>query len=325
LATADLLVSTISLLANYREEGRNLSPDIFICKSISQLVRRIGSGESIVLGAVPLNGAAAAKALKEAAPLAVRGWAIFFERETDHDLRYGLFAGSMDPSAIGLSEIALEIPDQDFPVVLVRQLGPNKVEIRSNSSRSRCFQFDGTEGSGNTPLANYGDSDLEALAECISEGAPEDVSGTLPGLIKRIISEALQSAHGTLIAVTSAGSTLPESLRDILKIHPIIDLAERLQQHRQDHGSASSLSSLQAAANLIQGMIASDGITVFEQGGRVVGYRAFIQTPQPSPGTSGGARTRAFKALSDRVGQDFLAAFYCSQDGAKKLTISSKR
>jgi hypothetical protein len=230
-----------------------------------------------------------------------------------------LFTGSTDPSAIGLSEIALEIPDPDFPVIFVRQLGPNKVEIRSNSSRSRCFQFDGLEAPANNLLPSYGDSDLEALAEGIAQGAPEDVIEALPGFIKRIISEALQSAHGTLIAVTPVGSAVPESLRDIVKIEPILDLADRLQQHRQDHGSASSLSNLQAAATLIRGMIASDGITVFQQGGRVLGYRAFIRSPEPIPGVTGGARTRAFKALSDRVGQDFLAAFFCSQVGAKKL------
>ena len=245
-----------------------------------------------MLGTTSLEGPAAAKVLKEAAPLAIGNWAIFLERASETELRYGLFTGSTDPSAISLSEIALELQDSSFPVILIRQLGPNRVEIRSNASRSRYFQFH-----GNIQPTRYEEVDLSALAICISRGAPDDISVILPGVIKRIISDALQNAHGTLIAVTPADMGIPASLHDIVRIEPCLDLAKRLQHHHQDGASASSLSSLQAAANLIHGMISSDGITVFQHGGKLLGYRAFIQSPQPPRGTTRPRPSRPAKRM----------------------------
>src|SRR4051794_32597402 len=99
LNTADVLVGLVSLLANYQEEGQRMSPQVIICDSIRELVQRIGVGEFVVLGQAPLNGEAARAALKAAAPLALRNWAVFLERAPPNDLRYGVFAGSTDPSA----------------------------------------------------------------------------------------------------------------------------------------------------------------------------------------------------------------------------------
>ena len=313
--TADLIVSVISLLANYEEEGKHLSPDIFVCNSITQLVRRLGTGEFVKLGSVTLDGKAGVKILKEAAPLATGNWAIFCERTGDSEVSYGLFISSTDPSAVSMIETALETPDEKFPVLLLRRLGRNKVEIRSNSSRSRSFHFNGEDSS-----ADFSDADVDELARCIATGAPEEISEALPGFVKRVLSEALQNSHGALIAVTATGQEIPASLNDMVRLEPYIDLADRLRQHRLDC-SPRSLVALQAASNLLQGIISSDGITVFEQGGKLLGYRAFIQSPAPPPGTTGGARTRAFNALSEKVGSEFKAAFFCSQDGTTKLKI----
>lgn len=318
LETADVLVSVISLLANYQEEGHSLSPDVFVCNSIRDLVQRVGTAEFVFLGKAPLNGGAAQRALKEAAPLATGNWAIFLERGSQSELHYGLFTGSTDPSALTLVETALETPDPAFPVLMARQLGPNRVEIRSNASRSRCFHFHGEEGS-----AHQGDEELASLAACIASGVSEELMSVFPGMMKRVLAEAIQKSHGTLIAVVPSSATaIPNVLHDMVVLNPIIDFAGRLLRHREDALSGASLSSLQAAAHLIQGMISSDGITVFKQGGHVLGFRAFVQSKPAAAGVVGGARTRAFQALSEHVGGEFSAAFFRSQDGVTKLKLS---
>jgi hypothetical protein len=77
---------------------------------------------------------------------------------------------------------------------------------------------------------------------------------------------------------------------------------------------------VQAVGHLLQGMLASDGITVLRSDGRIAGYNAFVHhLPGPTLGNSnhqiGGARQRTFAALSTRVGETLVAAFYYSQDG----------
>jgi len=77
---------------------------------------------------------------------------------------------------------------------------------------------------------------------------------------------------------------------------------------------------VQAVAHLLQGMLAADGITVLRSDGRIAGYNAFVHhLPGPTLENSnhqiGGARQRTFAALSARVGQTLVAAFFYSQDG----------
>ena len=85
--------------------------------------------------------------------------------------------------------------------------------------------------------------------------------------------------------------------------------------HFAERKTASSVSRLQAAAELVTGFIASDGITIFNSAGHILGYRAFIHSNTDVVSNSGGARTRAFNAMQELVGNDLVAAFFRSQDG----------
>jgi hypothetical protein len=67
--TARLIVSIISQLAAYTEEGTLLAPTVFVCNSISKLIQRAGAGEYIPLSGDEPSDVAAEKILKAAAPL----------------------------------------------------------------------------------------------------------------------------------------------------------------------------------------------------------------------------------------------------------------
>jgi hypothetical protein len=74
---------------------------------------------------------------------------------------------------------------------------------------------------------------------------------------------------------------------------------------------------LTATENIIYGMFGCDGIIVFDRSARVIAYNAFIKLK--ASGAVGGARRRAFEALSAKIGKGVKAAFFQSQDGNSEL------
>ena len=107
-------------------------------------------------------------------------------------------------------------------------------------------------------------------------------------------------------------------------LDPPLDLHERYQLHLEESKTAVSVSRLQAASELVSGFVHSDGITILTAGGKVLGYRGFIRSEAQSQTPTGGARTRAFTALTAMVGNELKAAFYRSQDGRMELKVDSE-
>ena len=66
--------------------------------------------------------------------------------------------------------------------------------------------------------------------------------------------------------------------------------------------------------SLLKGMLNSDGIILFDDNGRLLGYNCFVKVKHDA-GVIGGARRRAFAALSGKIGKGLSAAFMQSQDG----------
>ena len=75
-------------------------------------------------------------------------------------------------------------------------------------------------------------------------------------------------------------------------------------------------SDLISKGSILQGMLNSDGIVLFDTKARILGYNCFINlNGQNGASINGGARKRAFIALSEKVGDEFSAVFIQSQDG----------
>ena len=121
--TTNLIVGIISKLAAYTEEGVPMTPPVFICSSISELVQRAGVGEFFPLSksGIP-TAAAASQILKAAAPLCFGHWNIYVERAPNGEtLQFGVFCGSSDPSALRVDQVVLEGFTPDFPLVRISQ------------------------------------------------------------------------------------------------------------------------------------------------------------------------------------------------------------
>ncbi|NJL26181.1 MAG: hypothetical protein HC902_14175 [Calothrix sp. SM1_5_4] len=71
----------------------------------------------------------------------------------------------------------------------------------------------------------------------------------------------------------------------------------------------------EAWSELISSMLMSDGMTLFDTRGSVLGFRLFVRSTETGP-AGGGARLLAFDAMTQLVREGALAgAFYQSQDG----------
>lgn len=310
--TSALIAGMVSQLAAFTEEGVPMSPSVFICSSVSRLVRLAGIGEHIPLSTdVPLESAGA-KILKDAAPLCFGHWRIYVERSEDgQKCKYGVFCGTSDPSSLTIDEVVLDEYDESFPVIRISQSATNKVEVRSNAGDGIEFRFNNDPDVEEITIHQH----IRQLAKAIS--AKSGKHGDLfSGYIDRILSTAIRDSHGTLIAVVpSAGSDLPDAISDLVRLEPPFNLYDRFQRHIDEGKTAASVSRLLAASELVSGFIDSDGITVFNDAGFVLGYRAFIKSEKSDVPIMGGARSRAFGSMKMLVGESITAAFFRSQDG----------
>jgi hypothetical protein len=311
--TAKLIAAVVSQLAAYSEEGTPLTPTVFICNSVSELLQRAGAGEHVPLSGDEQTESAGTKALKAAAPLCNDNWRIYIERiDGGASCRYGVFCGTRDPSSLTVDEVVLDGFENGFPIIKISQSAKNKVEVRTNAGSGIEFRFN--DDMDVYELNSRGR--IHALANAAASGVAEQ-SELFARFLERLLSSAIRECHGTLVAVAPASYTvLPASLQDAVRFEPPLDLFGRLQLHIDEGKTSESVNRLQAAAELVAGFIRSDGITVFNEGGKVLGYRAFIHREAKNPPSTGGARTRAFNALVDLVNEgELVAAFFRSHDG----------
>ncbi len=308
--TARLITGIVSQLAAYTEEGVSMAPSVFICNSVANLVQVSGVGEHISLSEPMDLQSAASKILKAAAPLCGDNWKIYVERSEDGaTCTFGVFCGTTDPSSLAVDEVLLAEKVDNYPIIRIIQTSKNKVEVKTNVGGSIEFRFnDDVDVAELDVMGSVG-----LLAGSIANDVPAD-QVHFASFVGRVLTSAIGKSHGTLVAVLDSNKPqIPESLSDVVKIAPPLDLYERFNLHIEEGKTAGSVSRLQAAVDLLVGLISSDGITVFDSRGRVIGYRAFIKSDgQPA---QGGARTRAFEAMKALVGGDLKAAFFRSQDG----------
>ncbi len=317
--TVTLVIGLVSQLAAYTEEGIPLSPSIFICNSISKLIGISGSGEYVCLSNGANTSTSASRILKYAAPLCGSGWRIYVERVGDGSIcNYGVFCGSNDPSSFTVDDLALEDLDRLLPIVRVSQNVTNKVEVRTSARDSIEFRFNDDHDEAN--LNNR--SHLRSLSKALTKNI-EPFDESFCGFVERIVSDAVKRSHGTLIAVVSGqGGLTLEALSDAVHLDEPIDLYSRYKLHFEENKTAISVGRLQAASDLLSGFINSDGITLLDTRGRVLGYRAFIKSEENDTSLMGGARTRAFSALKSLIGQGLEVAFFRSQDGRMDIEIA---
>lgn len=312
LRTSQLIAGLVSQLAVYKEEGVSMTPSVFICNSIAQLVQLAGVGEHILLSAEEPLDSAGPKILKAAAPLCSGNWRIYIERSvTGETCTYGVFCGTSDPSSMTIDEVVLDEYTEAFPVIRISQSATNKVEVRTNAGDGIEFRFNNDTDVAEINIHEH----INMLSRAISNGSGPQ-SKRFSGYIARVLSTAIRDCHGTLIAVIPSRLKIPpKQLADSVLLDPPLHLYERFQRHIDEGKTAASVSRLQTASELMSGFISSDGITIFNDAGYIIGYRAFVSNATGGKPADGGARSRAFETMRALVGSELTAAFFRSQDG----------
>lgn len=320
LVTATTLTSLVVKLADLKEEGHTLIPEVYISENLTETLKLIPDREVIHIGFSADASTAIAEGIKKCGPLATNDWCIFITKKDD-SFEYGLFRGSLNPLSISVKETLLSISITENRLVRLFRTANGCVELQNHTGQKHIILLNDKPES--EPLPNAYTDDL--ISEICSE-VDTSIKDSTSTFLGKSINRALASCHGTIIAVTS-GKKLPLFLKDGVQLHSPLNFPQWVKEKQDaDKISISSDSSsehkLLSNSNLLQGMIASDGITVFSTKGQLIAYNCFIK---PSNNKSkkpivGGARTRAYEALREKLGRGIKAVFIQSQDGWTKFS-----
>ena len=120
--------------------------------------------------------------------------------------------------------------------------------------------------------------------------------------IRKIINLALRLGHGNLFIVLQDEQSIPEILKGGVDISEVpIDLYDaylELKAIGDNNSLVEANYKLHMLSNLAIGMMNQDGITIFTQSAKVIGFHYIVENNVPEvQGVLGGARTKAYEAL----------------------------
>jgi hypothetical protein len=279
---------------------------------LEQSLGFLSAVEHLRIGAGDRNPETMERALKQCAPLAVANWSIYIVRRNDQ-FEFGVFRCEGSDLAISLADRLLYVEEPAFPLLIVHQIAPNRVELRGIRRNSMVVSFEARLESPEA-LAVIRAGFIPKLCSLI-DPAYREQSETF---YANLISAVLKAGHGTLAAVLHGGTDqLPTCFFDGVVLSEPFSIARRIVEVQQSKSIAAS-ESVRAATSLISGMLLSDGITLFCPDGSVLAYRVFVKHPPTDlSGVTpvGGARRRTFEVLRGMLRSEIIAAFMQSQDG----------
>lgn len=307
MATPEVLVDLIVRLVRYQEEGTRLSPRVYLTDNIDLLINMLPEGEKLRLSGTTADSVGIEDMLKICAPLAVGEWRIFGHQSAE-GMNFGIFRGSGSPISVGVDEVVLT--DQDRAIVIkAHQVAEECVEI-ANSKGSLHHVFFNDRKENSLPPLQY----IEDLVRSITKRVNDDEKETTQGFLTKILMTALPKTHGCILAVTSMNRPPKVLSDDAVLLDEPIDFPLLIRGLKNEKGVDGSLYLLEKKAEVFEGMLRSDGITLFDQHGKLLGYRCFVRI-SGKRWVAGGARKRAFEALKTHLGRGLSSVFIQSHDG----------
>ena len=299
------LVELIVLLARYQEEGTPLCPKVYITNSVDSLSSMLPGGEKFKIGSSTPDVAGIKTALKKCAPLATSDWMLYIQ-DGGKSIDYGVFKGESSPVSVFVDNILLD-KGVDTVVVKVCQIATDCVEIRCNNGEQHYIFLNHRKEDSPPPL-QY----LDDLVKSLTVSCPEKIKDPTSSYLTKLIFEALRQTHGCIIVVTDQ-KKIPEFLgSDGVTLDRPINFPELVEEIIATKADSASIDS---KGVLLKGMLNSDGIVVFDNCGRLLGFNCFVKSEKNEEAVTGGARKRAFSALVKHIGVTLTAVFIQSQDG----------
>lgn len=298
------LVELVVMLAKYKEEGNPLFPEVYITTDVNALIAMLPEAERLNLGTTTRDVKGLKHALKKTAPLANGGWLVFLNDNKD-SLNFGLFRGTNNPVSVLADKVILD-SSNEIPVTKIFQVAEDCVEIVSSFGERHFVFLNHRRDDSPPPLES-----LERLINAVCDEVPLDLKEPTQSFLTRILYNALRTSHGTLIAVTDRRSPPKKIFDDGISLEDPIDFPMLITAVRKGEIQPSRL---MTSAALLEGMLNSDGIILFNNRGKLLGFNYFVRAKAPS-NESGGARRRAFGTLTNNISKGLSAAFIQSQDG----------
>lgn len=298
----------------YAEEGKRLYPEIIITTSLSLLLQTLPSYRTIPVEKCTLHEDAFARLLKRCAPLAADGWVIYIEIKDD-TICYGLVSAESSEISASIYEHLvgeLSLSEYSGQFAYVRPIGTDFLEMRG-SKRELVISLKFKEQykiSGNA---------FGLLIGHIIHGIDIKDHPLLYSFFKRLFEDTLRDSHGCIIAVienTEQNKYALQEKCDAVFFEPPIDLVDPVLQS-EELGTREASAILRSFSAVVKRMINHDGITVFSTYGNLVAYNLFFHNIGTGQNVTGGARTRAFKALVESG--LFECCLFRSQDGNMEL------
>ncbi len=316
--TEEALIALSVDLADYREEGKQLYPRVVVCDDLVSTSRILQGSHAVEIGSGPRSPATARKCLKKCAPLASTNWLVWIERQPDA-FRFGVFRAPVSPTAVDLRSTLADLEPATVRALLLAQLAPGTVEVVGAGLEGLLVHLSG-ERVEVLPSAAQQDQLSRWFMESIKAAHMLD---PCVSFARNLFGDLLRESHGSLIAFVRSGDPVPAVLaEDGTILGEPLDLAELVIRHADDEPT-ENYTGLMASTALLGGMLNSDGITVLDTAGRILGYNCFVRASPDDLKPSelvGGARRRAFTALSALVDSGELrAAFIRSSDGASEF------
>jgi hypothetical protein len=311
LITQNGIVSLVNQLVNYREEGKDLFPNIYIVDNIELVLKALPLSQHCYIGQGEKTKETMLRALKKCAPLTEADWSIYIQRN-QVNFSYGVFRAGTSLLSVSIEDFLINNGTEEIKVILLHQISDKLIEIKGAQNEPLMISFGGREETNKSPIENQFEF-IKTIVKNVDSSIKEQTSN----FFKKVFNEILKVGHGTLACTISGNKkTIPKKLEDGIILKERINIPEIIKELLEKDDLQAN-SKLNGYFTIIIGMMESDGITVFTDTGEVAAYNVFVKHPDSiaKTNTSGGARSRTFLTLYKLIGKGIESAYIQSQDG----------
>lgn len=312
------LVEIVDMLSDYYEEGSHLYPSIVLFNDPQYLRYLPNIHHKFYEGDITIEQFRLC--LKMCAPLAVDGWNIFLQVGQD-SMSWGVISTEVRETSLSLATQIIKEKEQLCKVALISNIGMKTVALVSSGRESECIIH--------LSLVNdnhAASEDIDSFCGAVLENC-EVKTDEFYAYFQKIVTTALHTGHGNLFGVIkeTENLTIPELLKDGVNLisNPIDFSAtySTLLSEVDANGKVELNTKLKMMSGLTVSMMNHDGITLFTDTGKVVGYHYIVDNNVSANDVIvGGARTKAFHAMVQSG--CFKCVFMRKQEGETNVVQS---
>lgn len=306
------LIGFLYQTTKYKEEDLLVKPTIFITNNINQIVKQISDSSKIAM--FKDNNLEMLRArLKSLACFAANNWIIYINYASDETVEYGIikkFSSIKDEPLLKSILSNEQLKEKGVKFIRVSAVGDSGLIFSgiNGSVLNISLNFLGvdTDGSFDIEIENFIDAALGKVVTSSKKRLRE-----IKNIYKNIFSRIFQKSHGSICLIADKDNDLRNTFKDAVWLPTPIEFYKLFTQKK--NFSEYKLSSY---SELLDTMLNYDGITVIDNGGRILGYNLFIQSSASADDKIiGGARIRAANTLISMNNKGIIGVYFQSQNG----------